>query len=371
MHGFKEDFAEWRKSLSSDEQALLLKKAQNQYDKKFRKSDDFTKQIDPEKEAAFEKIMEKFMETERDDYKKEVDMKVPDYDALKFKASQTDFDWSLTSRITPIDRMADRRYYFAKERWLAAGEKGEIYGPHSPQMETQYLPNSNEAEHQALVDGFKLIGEVTGMKVEDIPPVGEPFPVEIGVDMNYHTALMSEKWDEGMDMKEKIKAVVDLRKTWVSNVEDIEKDAVALRDFFRSAKDNKMPGKTKADIMKEVWKEMKDDSGKPLPALDEEALAELAKEPAVIEGEVTSWGTADVLYRAEAIDSFKKKYLLGIFDTFEEAEKAFESWNAEYEKAREGMIEERAQWSKQQQAYLDEDRVAQDRLLKAIEEARR
>merc|ERR1712176_240369 len=53
---------------------------------------------------------------------------------------------------------------------------------------------------------------------------------------------------------------------------------------------------------------------------DEEFLAELEQIPAVRDGEFRHiWGTADTLYKSEAIDSFGQKYLLGIYETKEEA----------------------------------------------------
>ena len=42
-----------------------------------------------------------------------------------------------------------------------------------------------------------------------------------------------------------------------------------------------------------------------------------------------NWGTAEKLYKSEAIDSFGNKYLLGVFETVKEAEKAFDEWNKE------------------------------------------
>merc|ERR1711884_370497 len=97
------------------------------------------------------------------------------------------------------------------------------------------------------------------------------------------------------------------------------------------------------------------ESGDKLPPLDEEVLAELAKEPASDPEEFKhSWGTADKLYKSEAIDAFGMKYLLGVFETKEEAAKAFAVWNEEYEQAR-----------------LDKDSAGQERIKKILEEARR
>merc|ERR1711879_303253 len=106
--------------------------------------------------------------------------------------------------------------------------------------------------------------------------------------------------------------------------------------------------------------------GKPVPPLDEEMLAELALEPATEEGEFRhSWGIADKLYKSEAIDAFGAKYLLGVYETKEEATKAFEDWK-EYEKARLTSIEEMKQWSKQEQARLDRDVVGQERIKEVL-----
>merc|ERR1712176_325052 len=113
-------------------------------------------------------------------------------------------------------------------------------------------------------------------------------------------------------------------------------------------------------------------SDKPIPPLDEEMLAELAQEPAVVEGQFRhNWGTADVLYKSEAIDAFGMKYLLGVFETKDEAQKAFADWNAEYEKAREDMKSEMEQWGKQEQARLDRDTSGPERIKKVLEESRR
>ena len=84
-----------------------------------------------------------------------------------------------------------------------------------------------------------------------------------------------------------------------------------------------------------------------------------------------NWGTAEKLYKSEAIDSFGNKYLLGVFETVAEAEKAFDEWNKEYEQAGENVKESLSGWAKQQEAALAEDQDEVDRLRKALEEARR
>ena len=64
MQGFKDDFYAWKDSLSKDEQALLLKQAQNEFDKKFRKSDDFSKDLPEEKIQSFAKVLKKFFDND-------------------------------------------------------------------------------------------------------------------------------------------------------------------------------------------------------------------------------------------------------------------------------------------------------------------
>merc|ERR1719254_70782 len=156
---------------------------------------------------------------------------------------------------------------------------------------------------------------------------------------------------------------------WKARAE-VEDDVKVMKDFYLSQKE--MPGKTKADILKEIWAQLPSVVDKPVPPLDEEMLAELAEEPAIIEGEFKhSWGIADKLYKSEAIDAFGMKYLLGVFDTKEEALKAFTEWNDEYEKARADMKSEMQQWSKQENARLEADTSGADRIKKILEEARR
>merc|ERR1712217_536066 len=164
-----------------------------------------------------------------------------------------------------------------------------------------------------------------------------------------------------------IKRLID---NYVKARDEVQTDADNLKKFFRTQKE--MPGKTKADVLKDLWAELPKYSEKPVPPLDEEMLAELALEPYTEKGEFRhNWGIADKLYKSEAIDAFGAKYLLGIYETKEQAQKAFDDWNAEYEKARETSIEEMKQWSKQEQARIDNDVEGQERIKKVLEEARR
>merc|ERR1712196_159995 len=102
--------------------------------------------------------------------------------------------------------------------------------------------------------------------------------------------------------------------------------------------------------MKEIWAEMPKFTDKPVPPLDEEMLAELAEIPAIEEGAfMHNWGTADKLYKSEAIDSFGEEYLLGVYETIEEANKAFED-------ARAVRANEMEQWAKQEQARIEREK---------------
>jgi len=72
VRGFKEDFDAWRASLTPEERALVQKQAQGEFNKKFRKSDEFKKDLPGEKVEAFSKILGKFFDNEAEDYKKRV-----------------------------------------------------------------------------------------------------------------------------------------------------------------------------------------------------------------------------------------------------------------------------------------------------------
>eukprot|EP00408_Alexandrium_pacificum_P011735 CAMPEP_0171225292 /NCGR_PEP_ID=MMETSP0790-20130122/36733_1 /TAXON_ID=2925 /ORGANISM="Alexandrium catenella, Strain OF101" /LENGTH=159 /DNA_ID=CAMNT_0011691323 /DNA_START=1 /DNA_END=480 /DNA_ORIENTATION=- len=125
-----------------------------------------------------------------------------------------------------------------------------------------------------------------------------------------------------------------------------EEEVRRKRAFFRRSQ-KEAQGKTKADVLKEVWEELPKHTMKPPAPLDEEMLAELAEVPANIEGALNhSWGTTDVLYKSEAIDAFGLRYLLGVFKTKAAAQKAFAEWNEEYEKARVEMKTEMELWGK-------------------------
>merc|ERR1712176_1047256 len=114
------------------------------------------------------------------------------------------------------------------------------------------------------------------------------------------------------------KLVGTLSEKYYSARNEVEADVEAMKKMYRSQSKDRY--KTKADVLKAVWAELPKYSEKPVPPIDEEFLAELAEIPAVREGEFRHvWGTADTLYKSEAIDSFGQKYLLGIYETKDEA----------------------------------------------------
>jgi hypothetical protein len=167
-----------------------------------------------------------------------------------------------------------------------------------------------------------------------------------------------------------VKAAMGLTHKYLAANAEVEKDVETIKSFFRSQKED--PYQTKADGLKAIWAELPKHTGKPVPPVDEELVAELEQIPAVREGEFRhNWGIADKLYKSEAIDAFGMKYLLGVFDTFDEAQKAFVEWNTDYEKGRADMKSEMEQWSKQENARLEADTSGADRIKKILEEARR
>lgn len=401
MRGFKDDFDAWRSTLSQEEKAMIQEQAAGEFNKKFRKSDDFKKDLPEEKVAAFSKILGKFFDAESEDYKKELEAKTPEYDGLLKKAGDKVMDFSLKNKIIEVDRDADRRYHFATMKNRQAIAKGEFFPQSSPAVEKWSVKNDDAESHaknQQIIAFLKEAQSGASAELkpylehwvkEGVPAMGQPFeltlPMMLVNQLHHMNEFMSSGLAEmGQDkseaematyMKEKVPAIGSevikfLATNYAKARDEVESDKDTMKAFFKSQKD--MKGKTKADVLKDLWAELPKHTGKPVPPLDDEMLSELAEEPAIIEGEFKhSWGTADKLYKSEAIDAFGQKYLLGVFETKAEAEKAFADWNSEYEKARTDMKAEMQQWSKQEQARLDKDTTGQERIKKVLDEARR
>jgi hypothetical protein len=416
MRGFKEDFDSWRSSLTPEEQELVQKQAEGEFNKKFRKSDTFKKDLPEEKMKSFSKILGKFFDAEAADYKKEAAAKVPNYNRLLEKAGEKVLDFSMTSQVVEIDRDAERRYNWASQMAKQAELAGEPVLPNSQTKVAMLIKNDDEESHKELkelfpggtlsealaaagknVDAAKLKewekenNLPEGWKLPEAPPMGEDlvlqFPRQLGdrlMATRYHLKPVMDKWNE--DNPSKKISEEDLQELWYDVADGIIKeyyDQVGKIDdlvqtskaFYRSQAKSLGTHKTKADVLKSIHAELGKVSGTAeadMQPLDEELLAELAEEPALQKGEFDfTWGTADKLYKSEAIDAFGIKYLLGVFETQEEAVKAFEAWNAEYVKARADMSAEMQQWSKQENARLEEDTSGADRIRKILEEARR
>lgn len=382
---------------------MVQAQAEGEFNKKFRKSDEFKKNLPEEKVKAFGDILKKFFDSEAEDYKKEEEAKTPDYEGLIKKAGEKKMDFSLKNKIIEVDRDADRRYAFAAQRIGEAERAGEKFPQSSPMVEKWVLKNDDDKSHeinQKILEFLKKAAEDKSVK-EDVKPMiekviergipakGEPLELtlpQVLVNQVHHMTQMLQtgvkEWGKDKTEAEvneyvmkKVpeigsKVIAHLTDKYVTARDEIENEVDTMKTFFRSQKE--MPGKTKADVLKEIWAELPKVSDKPVPPLDEEMLAELAEEPAVIDHEFRhSWGTADVLYKSEAIDAFGSKYLLGVFETKDEAQKAFNDWNAEYEKARVEMKAEMEQWGKQEQARLDRDTSGNERIKAVLEEARR
>jgi len=382
---------------------MIQAQAEGEFNKKFRKSAEFKKNLPEEKVQAFTKILEKFFEAEAEDYKKEEEAKTPDYQGLSKKANENKKDFALKNKIIQVDRDADRRYAFASQKIREAQEKGEQFAQSSPMVETWVVKNDDQKSHEMAVkvmDWIKKASEHESATPETkellqktveagVPPMGENIellvPQVLSNQIQHMTELMKKevaKFGEGRSedemkkyIKEKVpeigaRTIAYLIDNYVGARDEVENEVETMKAFYRSQKD--MPGKTKADVLKEIWEVIGEVTDKPVPPLDEEMLAELAEEPAIIEGEFKhNWGTADTLYKSEAIDAFGAKYLLGVFETKDEAKKAFEDWNGEFEKARGDMKAELEQWGKQEQARLDRDTEGQERIKEVLENAKR
>mmetsp|Transcript_41846 Transcript_41846/g.106478 ORF Transcript_41846/g.106478 Transcript_41846/m.106478 type:complete len:454 (-) Transcript_41846:241-1602(-) len=404
MRGFKEDFESWRSSLTPEERKMVQNQATGEYNKKFRKSPEFSKNLPDEKLKSFANILGKFFDTEAADYKKELERKVPNYNQLLEKAGDKVMDLSLKPRIVEMDRDADRRYHWTTVKEKVAAAKGERFANPSPYKEYFNVEMKTKDDQEFLGQLFeKMKAEAAEMKdpqakkaLEDfiakqsVPAIGgkHVFAVEkalsdqIFATANAIFAAVKNSKEQGMTdeqvktwlEKEGKDIYLNVSKKWLTEYikanAEVEKDVQFMKDFFRSEKN--VPGRTKADVLKEMWALLPEVMGKPVPPIDEGLLESMSKLPATDpEHFQHPWGTAEKLYKSEAVDPFGTKYLLGIYATKEEAQKAFKEWSGEYDKAREDMKVEMAQWSKQENARLDKDTSARDRVKKILEEARR
>ena len=341
-----------------------------------------------EKVEAFSKILGKFFDNEAEDYKKELEMKTPDYDALLARRNDK-FDFSLKNTIVEIDRDADRRYRWALIKIAAAQEKGELFPNSSPLREIHAIKNDDEESHKRSLQVIEFLKKakedpscpddmkstVDEVVKRGVPPMGEKFDIMLPQVMVFQMEYLGQLVEGAkMEMENKTEsekkefysktlpeavsgAMKQLQEKYVEARDEIQGNCDHSKEWFKSQNTERY--KTKADVMKAVWEVLPRLTGSPVPPIDEELLADLEQQPAVVEGDYRhSWGIADKLYKSEAIDAFGMKYLLGIFETKDEAQKAFADWNNEYEKARVSMKADMEQWGKSEQARLDKDTYA-------------
>jgi hypothetical protein len=321
---------------------------------------------------------------------KEVAAKGPDPEGITFKGRDQTLDFSLKKMVVEVDRDAMRRYHFHTQKERDRARRGEPGLPDSsPRMETWLLQNNDTKSHDGWTQAIaKLKGKDAKIdKMLDninVPAVGEQFPLRVSsvimdqmTDFDKRTAMalsMIAK-ESGEDAAaEAAKKVPELYamtlkamiKAWTQAYDEVTQEVEAMKGFYSGVKE--WEGKTKADVYKAAWAQAGKLMGKELAPLEDDVVADLAKLPAIDPEEETArlWGTASTLYKSEAIDAFGTKYLLGVFATQEEASKAFDEWNVEYEKARADNLKEMEQWGKQEQARLDADTEGQESMKRVL-----
>merc|ERR1712061_274300 len=110
----------WRAALTPEEQKMVQTRAVGEFNKKFRKSEEFKKDLPEEKVESFSKILGKFFDAGAADYKKEQEAKVPNYNRLLEKAGD---------KVVDVDRDADRRYNFAMRKAKMMKAMGKAIPP--------------------------------------------------------------------------------------------------------------------------------------------------------------------------------------------------------------------------------------------------
>jgi len=407
LQSFKDDFLAWKATLTPEERAVSLEQAQNEFNKKYKSTENFKKELPEEKVNNLRDIVSKFLDTESADYKKAKMQKsfAEDNELIDNRIARMNFDFSLRPRLTEIDRDAERRYFFASERFEAAAQAGSEWLPAPPAIKLVEVNNTGAENHarnkQIAEQHVRIVKAMPGVTAEQIA-MAEKFAASLPAEgtpwemWQYRALLkyydMIDAWVDGLVAAkeaemgpEKFKAWFDkegkddmeklkqLEKThthyrFYESVEQIEDSVDATKAWFRNSVH--MPGKTKADMVREMWK-VAEAAGKQLPPLDEEILADIAKYPAHLEGEYKhSWGTAEKLWKMECVDPYGMVFLLGVFDTEELAIDAFNAFNVQYEEGRAMKIEEARIAEEAELADLDSRRDAMDRLRRDLQSER-
>jgi len=398
MRGFKEDFYEWKSTLTSDEREMLMKQRRGEFDKKYRKTEEFDKDLPQEKIEAFGKVLQKFFDSEEEDYVKQRDAKAPDYDRLAKKCAVKAYDWSLTNKVIEIDRDAQRMEEHHHTRIRQAKQKGEKEPSGSMIHEVWPMKNDDEASHKANVAvlekfsklDFKDLPKETQESLDwfikqGVPPMGQPWKFLVPeflmkqwlIVNDMYNAYLKEHPSEKKEIQKSRAAMIEkLTNIWLDEAATLYEYANDLKEIAKSQ--TYVEGKTRSQWAKElheaIAKYNKENKLEPPPPLDEEYLAELDKEPCMKPDHPhfrSPWTTASKVYKSEAYDSFGRKFLLGVFPTIDEARATFKDWSNQYEEGRAKLKEECLQWGKQEQARLDKDPESQARMKKAVEDARR
>merc|ERR1712060_590144 len=346
----------------------------------------------------------KFFDSESEDYEKELAATLPRPPSVLDKVLEKEFEFKLTHRIVTIDRDAERRYRFAMQRNSLLQAKGEEGLGESSPMKSVWRIQNDDAESNA---GLKFLHKIAMQVAEDkdcpadvseeikeglakgVPAIGETVEAEVPMYLINQLTFFNRVIDDvganlpanlTADETTKYKANLAQALREVSEEAilefyklqgEIEADVEDLKEAYRTKLTS--PHKTKADVLKDIWTILPQILDKPVPPIDEESLAAFAEMPADDdeEGYLHPWGVASKLYKSVALDSFGQKYLLGVFETEEECQEAFDSWNEEYKKARAEMQLEMQEWSKQENARLDKDPAGRERIQKVLEEAKR
>merc|ERR1719295_1967888 len=379
LRGFKEDFDAWRSSLTPEEQKMLKNQAQNEFNKKFRKSDEFKKDLPDDKVKSLSQVLGKFFDNEAEDYEKEQESRRGTPPSVLEKVGDRPFDFSLSLKIEEIDRDAQRRYRIARRENKRRKAEGG-FAPCSPKQREVSLPAKGVDALKELIKADGTPEQLKQLEALEKASSGEAVKVETPIVPMNQAIFLSKWWQNSFaeaaqnatDEAKKKAATAEMSKLLAKDIIEgtddyfeaakyVEEGIQDFKDFFKEVPD---PSRTKADMAKDL--------GKELPPLDEELLAELAQIPGSYPGEKPFiWGTASKLYRAVAIDTFDTRYLLGIYETKEECVEAFKIWDDTYKAVRKEKAQEMVEWNKQANARLAKDPEGRERIKKVLEEARR
>jgi hypothetical protein len=162
MRGLKEDMEEWKGTLTAEERDLVEKQAKLEFDKAFRKSDEYKKDLPEDKIAGLGKVLKKFYESEYAEAiaeKKKEERKVT-WDPYEIaESTSTNFTFDLTGEVIEIDRDAMRRYRHTHKYYNMKKEMrvpiAERQGTGAPRQAWIKMPNNETGFHDLWIDWFK------------------------------------------------------------------------------------------------------------------------------------------------------------------------------------------------------------------------